>query len=164
MSVRVTIKNQGMLDLKKRLADLHGMSIHLGWQGQEGGAIHPMASVPVAQVGAFNEFGTINAPARPALRTSLVDNADKFAKLYAVEYGKVIAGKKSAVEASSAIGKEMAKTVRKRIEQANAWAVPNAPATVEKKGHGRVLRDSEVMLNAVTWEVRKAGSVLARGK
>ena len=66
----------------------------------------------------------------------------------------------------------MAKMVRDRIERANAWATPNAPATIERKGHSKVLRGGDpaknvapgTMLGAVTWEVRRGSSVLARGK
>lgn len=172
MSVKVTYTDKGLKELMDRLKDLQGLSITIGFQGREGGAIHPLATVPVAQIAAFNEFGTIDAPARPFLRTAIIDNKDQIAKAFAVEYAKVVEGKSAPVEASSEVGKVMVALVRKRIETANSWATPNAPSTIEKKGHARVLRGGDprknvaegTMLNAVTWEVRRGQAVLARGK
>lgn len=172
MSVRVTIKDTGAKELFARLQQLKGLTVTVGFQGTEGSAPHPLAGITVAMVAMFNEFGTINAPARPFLRSAIIEGKAQITRAFAAEYKKVVDGTRSPVEASGNVGKVMAELVRKRIEKANAWATPNAPSTIEKKGHSKVLRGGDpkknvapgTMLESVTWEVRRGSSVLARGK
>lgn len=165
------INSQPLLAILTELAELRTLSLTLGFQGEKGAAIHPMAEVPVATVAMFAEYGTIDAPARSFLRSTMFERRADIAKAFAAELGKVAAGKATALEGMSAVGKATAAMIREKIERARGWATPNKPSTIAKKGHSQPLRggdangsyDGGVMLDAVTWAVRKNGSIVAEG-
>ena len=173
MSVKVTIKDTGADALFLVLKDLRGLSITVGFQTEKGGKIHPLATVNVATIALYNEFGTITgSPARPFMRTTLIEGKDKIAAEAALQFKRAIVGEITPVEASSRLGAFIVKLMRERIDKAGAWAVPNALSTVKKKGHAMPLLGGDprkkvargTMRDSLTWAVRRGGSILAEGK
>lgn len=172
MAVKVTIKNDVMVQMFKRMRSLNGLSLHIGFQGTDGAAIHPIGKISNATVALYNEFGTIDAPARSFMRTTMFENGKQIASEFAKQSARVVEDKTTAVAAVSNVGKLVAKLMREKMDKAASWATPNAPSTIEKKEHTQPLKGgwprraiaSGTLRAALSWSVRRGASVLAEGK
>lgn len=171
MSAEVKVIDHGLRPIMEALAELSQLTLTIGFQGATGAAIHPSADVPVATIALYAEFGTINAPARSFLRSTMFERRKDIARLYAVELGKVVGLKQKPVEALSNVGAGVVEMVREKINRARTWAVRNAESTIERKGHAQPLIGGDAekalvggkMRDSVTWAVRKAGAIVAEG-
>ena len=107
----------------------------------------------IAEVAAFQEFGTSRIPARPFLKQGLEKNTAKMLKLSAQGVGEICKGG-SADDAFVIIGEGMAQAVKDEIDSGDF--TPNAPSTVAKKGHNHPLIDTGAMKDAVSYKIRGA--------
>ncbi len=173
MSVKVTIEDKGAKEVFARLKELKGHKITIGFQGADGSKKHPGATLNVATIALYNEFGTdAGNPSRPFMRSTIFENRARIARMAAALYKSVITGKRSPLKASSELGEFVAKLMVERIDNASSWAEPNKEATIERKGHSRPLLGGDpqrsiapgTMRDSISWAVKKNGSVLARGK
>lgn len=102
--------------------------------------------LPVAQVAAWNEYGTENIPPRPFFRTTIRENKDKWIK--AVPH---LAKQHGTEKALQLIGEHIKGQLTETI---TTWTEPpNAPATVKKKGFDAPLRDTMTMTRSIGVEV-----------
>ena len=163
MSVKVTLKDQGLKRLLNRLKKAEGVTLEVGVIGSKARKIHPKTGVPVGLIAFWQEFGTENAPARPFMRTTHFTQKQTFQKSLAIQLGKATRGEKTFIEAAAAVGRRMALETRKTIGSALAWAKPNRPSTILKKGFNRPLYETGVLLNSVTYLVRQKGRFAAAG-
>lgn len=171
MSAEVTKIDHGLAKLWTNLAELGQLDLAIGFLGENGSAIHPGTDVSIATIALYNEFGTIDSPARNFLRSTMFERRQDIADVFAREMAQVAQGKRQPVEATSNAGRAIAHMVRERIDRAPSWATPNAPSTIDKKGHDRPLLGGDpakriapgTMRNAVGWAVRRGGSVIAEG-
>lgn len=169
MTAEVKFVDHGLVDLWRRLGELGELELTIGFQGDSGAAIHPLAKVPVATVALYNEFGTIDAPARNFLRATMFERREEIVALYAREAGRVAMGKAQPVEALSRVGEAIAEMVREKIAAADQWATPNAPSTIAKKGHAQPLLGGSLadgvtggtLRRSVSWAVRRGGAIVA---
>lgn len=168
MSVTVTEDLSGLDDFRKRLANLRGLSLTIGFQGKGAMVLYPDGT-NVASVAAFNEFGTKHTPRRSFLNSAMFENRVAIGGLVAISVGKYLNGKdgsrSAAVNALATAAGKIAGFVRDKIDTANSWATPNAPSTIAAKGHSRVLIDTNRMVNNLSWAVRgPAGSIISEGR
>lgn len=130
--------------LSKMAEGLEGGSLKVGVLE---GATYP-DGMPVAQVGFWNEYGTINAPSRPFFRTAIdnktgewVSTFGKALKAYEMDSGKAL----------NALGMKMAEDVSQSVV---GWQTPaNAPYTIKKKGFNKPLIETGHLSRSIDYEV-----------
>lgn len=112
----------------------------------------------VAQVAAWNEYGTPRNPERPAFRSSFFINREKYLKQLKKIAAKNLVGKKTGKKPFSALGKEAQKDIQASIAR-GGWK-PNAKSTQLQKGGGKQLInnpliDTGLLLESVDYRVTK---------
>lgn len=116
--------------IKLQLHHLDGMEV-------EAGVIEGKSPPKMAQIAAWNELGAKrlgkkHIPSRPAFRTSMVKNANKYVQLTANLISEVYRGNLSIQSMMDKTGKEMQLDIKNSLLK---WSKPkNAPATVKDKG------------------------------
>lgn len=114
----------------------------------------------LGEVAIWNEYGTENAPPRPAFRMGLEEGIKKNQKMIDAQMRniaqRVLTGRTSEIDQSlkvmlTQIGKS-AKAETQRIIREGLTA-PNAPATVAKKGFDHPLYETGLLLKNVDYEV-----------
>lgn len=132
----------------KKLAE---MEVLVGFQSSgsdyEGGA-------SVAEVAAFNEFGSSDTPPRPFMRQSF-ENHEAELKAACELVNQILAKGGTVEEALSRLGVTAKALIQAEI--VNGGFEPNAPSTIKKKGSDKPLIDSGTMRQSVTYVVRKEG-------
>lgn len=113
---------------------------------------HPEAGVPVAQVAAWQEWGTPNAPypspPRPFFRYTIAN--------YSAEWGEIlrVSLKASDYDAKAALTALGQLAVQRLQGVIKAWSEPpNTPATARAKGFNDPLIETQYMLRHVTYKV-----------
>ena len=160
-TVNVRFKDAGLVRLRGVLLELQVLDLTIGFQGESGAQLYPETLVSVAQVALFQEYGTEDIPARSFLRKAVFSNRKAISAVARREVQAAIKGSKSPVEALSEIGQFAADKIVARIRSGNFKAL--APSTVAKKGHARPLIDSKLMMNSVSWAVRRFGEIEVQG-
>lgn len=112
----------------------------------------------VAQVAAYNEFGTPTIPERAAFRSSFFHNRDKYLSMLVKIGRSMLKGQKVRSSRLEAMGEEAADDIRKSIVS-GPWTA-NAESTQRKKGGGKQLIndplvDTGQVLDSVDYEVIK---------
>lgn len=134
-----------MAELKK----LQKMEIHVGFQSgespYEGGA-------DLAEIAAYNEYGTSDMPARPFMQQSW-ENHEADLKKVCQQANNIIANGGTAEEACKVIGVAGVGFIQQGIVE--GVFEPNAPSTVAKKGSAQPLIDTGHMRQSVNYVVKK---------
>lgn len=108
----------------------------------------PKFSGPVAQVAAWNEFGTKTTPARPFMRHTVASKSPRWGNALGMALRR---HKYDARAALSDMGQGIQKQMRESI---TTWTdPPNSKITRELKGKNKPLIDSGTMRNAVDYQV-----------
>ena len=104
----------------------------------------------VAEVAAYNEFGTRSIPERPFFRRAIAEMEDGLGKV--IQAG--IDTEKMTVDSNLAdkVGAYAAGEVQNSITELRD--PPNAPETARRKGSSNPLVDSGFMRGSVSWRVR----------
>lgn len=145
MSRNVTVSSMdlGWERIQRELSDLNGAHVDVGIFAEAGA--YPDGT-SVAQVGAWNEFGTSDHPERPFMRQTYNVHGPRFETEGTVLISSAIAGSMTMDNALKAIGAIQASQVKVTITD---WtSPPNSPATIAIKGqndplvHSRLMRDS----------------------
>lgn len=109
-----------------------------------------------AMIAAVHEFGSPaqGIPERSFLRSTVTENADKYAKMEAEKVKEAIAsGRMSTYDAYSVIGNEAMNDVKLKIANGPFKALDEK--TVERKGSSKPLIDTGALRQAITFEVRE---------
>jgi hypothetical protein len=106
----------------------------------------------IAEIAAWNEFGTATAPERPAFRRlgEARHRAD-FIRLNAANLIRIAEGRMTEEAALGQLGAVAAGKVKQEI--ADGDFVPNAPSTIAAKGSSKPLIDSGQLRQSITWEL-----------
>lgn len=134
--------------LRKQLEQLHDTEVVAG--------ITHSASVggqSVAEYAAYNEFGTSRIPARPFMRTAFDDNQQKLERMVLRAGRDVVLGKITGGQFFNGVGLQMQNVIKRQIR--SNMGPRNAISTVMAKGSDHTLIDTGVMLNSVTFEIRR---------
>lgn len=108
-------------------------------------------SVTVAQVAAWNEFGTIHMPARPFMKQTVTENKEKFGEMLKLAGQEVLQGTDT-TEALNKVGVVAKALMQKQIDEGSF--APNAPSTIKMKGSSKPLIDTGQMRQSVNYVVR----------
>ena len=99
----------------------------------------------VANVAAFQEYGTHQIPARPAFRNAVSD-------LRGREGDAARAYKRGGL---AALGELLVQLIRRRIESSPSWARANRPSTIRKKKGDHPLIETGQLLRSITYRVKR---------
>jgi hypothetical protein len=148
------------------LAELKKLQAKIGWSASKAGRgqrNEPVAAddyvnkkikkkgPTVAEVAAWNEFGTEHAPPRPFLRQSIDNNRANINAMGNAQLVKICRGEQTAQGALSALGAMQVGLVQKTIRDGDFE--PNAPATIKRKGSDKPLIDTGRMRQSVHYVV-----------
>lgn len=103
----------------------------------------------ISAVGAYNEYGTKDIPARPFMRSTFDEQKAKLKSIQEKEYAKILAGKQSVKKALGFIGEFMTGEIKKKITTLRI--PPNAPATIKAKKSTNPLIDTGRMRASITY-------------
>ena len=106
---------------------------------------------PVAQVAIWQEFGTVNIPSRPFMRTAIRNSKLKLTVEATKEFNRQLKGPCSARTIFNVEGAVLRDAVIHEIDAGHY--TPNAPATVAKKGFNHPLLDTGKMRDSTTYKV-----------
>lgn len=146
MASKVTDTDTGYRRLMITLARFRGGGVFVGVPENagtgEGGAT-------IAQIAAFNEFGTADGhvPERSFLRSTLIENRKKYETAFGRELGKLIDGKRKFRDVLGAVGFLAERDVKRKIRSLREPA--NAASTIRQKGSSNPLIDTGRMRSAI---------------
>lgn len=115
---------------------------------------HPKSILPVGDIAFYNEFGTMNIPARSFIRDWVDGNIDTLTKTLGNDL--LVSLKSPTGNFSAALerrGKEFTRKIIRRIEK--RIPPPNAPSTLAQKVGDIPLIDTETLIGSITHEVKK---------
>ena len=169
MGVRV-ISNR-IPELAAQMQALKGISLTFGYQGATGQEKYA-TGITVATNAAVQEFGTDTIPQRPFLRRTTEEHADAIEAIMADALADVANLRKDAVEAMLDAANQIHGLFLETLDTTPAWATPNAPVTIDRKGHDHPLMggappdDGPVrkLRENLTWAIRRNGSIVAEGR
>ena len=141
-AVDVEINDFGLDDIIGNTQELNGRVVKVGIQG---GSHDDMVDIAI-----YNHFGTRHIPARPFMADCAEQNAAQISEAQRRVVYRVLEG--ADVDAMlHQLGNWYRDVQRAHIRHGN-W-VPNAPATIRRKGSDRPLIDTGQLVNAVEYEV-----------
>lgn len=106
----------------------------------------------VAEVAAWNEYGTENAPARPFMRQTLKNREEDVIRHGHSQVKKELKGSYNAQTTLNAMGAYVKGCIQKEI--VDGEFEPNAPSTIAKKGSEKPLIDTGRMRQSVTYVIK----------
>lgn len=112
------------------------------------------ADPELASIAKANEFGTSRIPARPFQRRAVETNRDRIDRKMESLVKSIIDRRVTGRAALDRFGEFMVGLVQEQIDLAPSWARPNAPRTIDKKGHDAPLIDRGKMRDGVKHFVR----------
>ena len=140
--------------LKRLIKDLERFKIEVGFNENSGkyAANEEGEEITVADVVAWNEFGSERSPSRPFMRQTVEDYKGQITK-HANKAVKAAIHGGGAEEALNSIG---AFTKGKmQLEIRNGDWVPNAPYTIAKKGSDKPLIDTGRMRQSIVYVIKE---------
>lgn len=111
-------------------------------KGASGGTIN------VASVAFFQEFGTATIPPRPFFRNMIRKKSKEWGPALAIQLHNT---NYDVNRSLAVLGEGIAGQLRESIIDTNS--PPNAPSTIARKGHSKVLVDTGHMLQSVDYDV-----------
>lgn len=153
MATTTKLNMKGITNLAKRLQNLARTEVKVGVFDN---AKYP-DGVSVAQVAAYNEYGTRFHPERPFMAETFADSGVR-AKIVAIIKQAVISamkGKGASRRILETLGRYAADQVKMTIQ---SYPGSNSPSTIARKGFDRPLYESGLMLESMTFKIGFAGS------
>lgn len=175
MTDPVEMRDLGIGKLRADVATMQRQRVTVGYQGPSGAAQHPNADASIAQVAAWQEFGTPGSddrkydqarghiPSRPFVRTGLAKYSNEIAEAIKNAFRRVLGGDASPEQAQAEVGERMVEAVQQTILDARTWAKPLADATIERKGHDDPLIESGAVYDATSYAVRDGDKIVRTG-
>lgn len=140
-------KDLGFNGILDRLADMDG-EIDIGILDNAGNEEN---GETVANVAAYNEYGTNHIPSRPFMRQTADKHGKAWGSFAQRATNRVIDGM-GAEQAKELIGNRAEGDMKKMVTQGDF--VPNAPNTIKQKGSSTPLIDTGRMRNSISHRVK----------
>ena len=146
------IQDHGWLKVRRELNKLQAHNVNVGILSDKGSQTVEGGDT-LAEVAAYNEFGTEHIPERPAHRDTFDKTRAGFKKRLAGIVGLIVEGKISYETGLERMGIWYANELKQAIIN---WSdPPNAPSTVRKKGANNPLIDTGRTVNSIDYEIVK---------
>lgn len=136
--MRLTINDKLFRKIQREVNQLTAVKIKVGFEGGE-----------ETSIAAFQEFGTVNIPARPFMRTAIAMGDSAIVATRKRLIKAVFEGRMLARTASDTLAEFIRNLIIKRIDTASSWAVPLEASTVAAKGSSAPLVDTGKMRDAL---------------
>ena len=107
---------------------------------------------PISEIAAYNDLGTSHIPARPFMEQAVDGHTSEIERAIEEAYECIVEGD-NLETFYHIIGAFLQGLVQKEISSGNF--VPNAPATIRKKGSAQPLIDTGRMKQSVRYHIRK---------
>lgn len=133
--------------------------IAIGFPMGKASSIQYPDGTPLIDVAVYNNYGTFNKdgsehiPARPFMDVGGLNASLETKKMRIVLLKKVRDGQIRMKDAADMIGAKAAAIMKRTIRDFDD--PPNAPATIAKKKSSNPLVDTGLLMQSVTWELRK---------
>lgn len=150
-NVRDTITSDGRR-FQRMLRELAEKQVRVGFQQ---GSETEEDGTDMCDIAMWNELGTEHAPSRPFLRMSVDENEGKIKDFLKSKKADLIRGA-SAEQVLKEIGIFQKDLIQEKIT--NGSFVPNAQATIDKKGSSKPLIDTGRMRQSVNYVIKEKGS------
>ncbi len=155
--VEHTVHNGGLAALAETFNTMRG-HVRVGFISGKSQPQKEDDGLPVAQVAAWNEFGTPTIPERAFMREGLRRGKPKFSRLNRINLCLTLRGQMTMQTALGQLGAIAAGEIKRAIHDSKSWAEKNADSTIAKKTRdGKVgdqpLKDSGNMEQALTFAV-----------
>lgn len=136
----------------EQIKELGELEVRVGFQ-RDGLADGGTETMDIAM---WNELGTEHMPSRPFMRDSVDKHIPEISRALDAQKDALLAGA-TAREILGTVGVFQKDLMQTEIEQGGF--VPNAEATIRRKGSDKPLIDTGVMKNSVNfWVVKKGGA------
>jgi len=142
------IVDHGFKKLEKQLKKMAKMSVKTGILSDAGS--HESGKT-IAEIAAYNEFGTDTIPERPAHRDTFEKSRPKLKANLAKSVDLVIEGKATPDQVLNRIGVWYVGQLKKGVIAFDA--PPNAPSTIRQKGSDNPLIDTGRTVNSINYEI-----------
>ncbi len=155
MAGRVIVKDRGLTKILANMKDFDGAQVAVGFQGPEGGAIHPDSELDNVGIAVIQEFGAPGAgiPERSLIRATFDAMVDQWAKTAAKIAESVYSTTpETPGRALGILGELVVSDYRKAITQ--GIPPPLKAATIARKGSSTSWLDTGILRDALTWSVR----------
>lgn len=148
-------RDLGFRDVRKRIADMKGASVEVGWPA---GPEHPVAKMPMPQLAAIHEFGApaANIPERSTLRAAADVHGSRYRAELREAAGRIVVGSGSVRGELERFGARAAGDVQRAITEFKD--PPLGESTVARKGSSQPLIDTGAMRAAVSHRVNARGA------
>ena len=113
---------------------------------------HPKSDTPVGDIAFYNEFGTMDIPARSFIRDWVDGDFDNIAAKFGKDILRTLTSNESMRTALDKRGKEYRKAIIKRIQA--RIPPPNTAGTLLQKSGNVPLIDTETLIAAIIHEVK----------
>ena len=143
----LTPEGRRYFEALKKLSELE---VQVGFQGDQTAE----DGTSLAEVAAYNEFGSSDTPARPFMKQSFEDHEDEL-KAACERVNATIASGGSVEQALNALGVTVKGLVQTEIVDGDF--AENAPSTIKKKGSDRPLVDTGTMRQSVNYAIKRRG-------
>lgn len=149
---RLQVKGPNAIrDIQKRMNDV---AVSVGIHASAGVHKESKGKLKVAQVYAYNEFGTELIDERPTLRPTMRIQRQKYFGIMSVIALKALTVQGYDVRIQMGkLGEVAQNDVRKAIRDLDS--PPNAESTIKAKGSSNPLIDTGQMINSIRWEYVK---------
>lgn len=140
--------------LRLMIKQLENLEVDVGFNENSGSypAEEGEESITIADVAAWNEFGTERAPSRPFMRQTIKDNKKKITN-HANKALKAALNGGGTQELLNSIGSYTKGQMQKEIRNGD-WE-PNAPSTIAKKGSSKPLIDTGRMRKSIVYVIKE---------
>lgn len=135
----------------KRIAKGKRAQITVGVHDTEGAATSGGATI--ADIAAFNEFGTERIPARSFIRAWADESIAENKRILSAIARNVVTGKATAEQGLDQAGLRFVGEIQNRIS--NGVQPPNAPSTIARKGSSTPLIDTGQLRSSIRHRVVK---------
>lgn len=138
--------------LTKHQVEIGILAIDKSLAGEDG-------KTTILEYAIYNEFGTIDIPARPFMRNALDSNRNSISRLIKETPNKVFKGELSGKEALMIIGETIRGMIILSIQDAKNWATPNSIKTLKmktskgKKENTKPLIDAGYLITAIRYQI-----------
>lgn len=150
VTVKVVDKDLGWEAIQSKLSSIRHKELRVGVLSSAGA--HPSGAT-MAEIAAFQEFGTRSIPARPFLRTTLEENLAKYQRLAGRELSKALQpGGRTVKQVVNRLGLKIVADIQKKIVAIRT--PPNAPSTIRQKGFDNPLIETGRLRQSINFEVK----------
>ena len=146
IEVSTKLTDMGIDKVLENVMELGGKQVKVGIQAGSGS--HD--GVDILDIAIYNHFGTRNIPSRPFVSDCFDKNQGQISEAKKRIVYRVMEGMPASAGLAQ-LGQWYQDVLKGHIR--NGGWVPNAPATIKRKGSSRPLIDTGQLVNSVRWKI-----------